>query len=66
MESNLWILWLHFGDNILWSHFGEKFLKDLGDIKSTNSGKDMKELLITDKMSCTKNLKLALVLSNPF
>lgn len=54
MDSKLWILWLHFGDNVLWSHFGGKVLKDLGDIKSMNSGKDMKELLITDNMSCTK------------
>lgn len=54
MDSKLWILWLHFGDNVLWSHFGGKVLKDLGDIKSMYSGKDMKELLITDNMSCTK------------
>lgn len=57
LVSILWIVnYGHYGCilEILWSHFGRKFLKDLGDIKSMNSGKDMKELFITDKMSCTK------------
>lgn len=44
IQINQFLLVAKFTSNILWLHFGIMFLKDLGDSKSINSYKDLKEL----------------------